>query len=96
MWAHSTEAFEDGNRHLREWFVNSGAQIRWTADQNMLMNGLTKDHRESRKHLARILQEGEWSIQKEAALVRGRSESGSKRVRKSHSLRATGGADDFF
>ena len=44
---------------IREWLVTSGAQIRWTADENMIMNGLTKDHRESRQHMARILQERE-------------------------------------
>ena len=26
---------------FREWLVNPGAQIRWTADENMIMNGLT-------------------------------------------------------
>ena len=31
---------------IREWLVTSGAQIRWTADENMIMNGLTKDHQE--------------------------------------------------
>ena len=46
----------------REWLVTSGSQIRCTADENMTMNGVTKDHRESRQHLDRILQEGEWSI----------------------------------
>ena len=29
---------------IREWLVNSGALIRWTADENMIMNGLTKDN----------------------------------------------------
>ena len=24
---------------IREWLVNSDAQIRWTADENMIMNG---------------------------------------------------------
>ena len=27
---------------IREWLVNSDAQIRWAADENMIMNGLTK------------------------------------------------------
>ena len=40
---------------IREWLVNSGALIRWTADENMIMNGLKKDHNESRQHLARVL-----------------------------------------
>ena len=48
---------------IREWFVNSGALIRWTADANMVVNGLTKDHKESRQHLARVLQNGEWFVQ---------------------------------
>ena len=46
---------------IREWLVNSRALIRWTADENMTMNGLTKDHKESRHHLARVLQNEEWS-----------------------------------
>ena len=32
---------------IREWLVNSGALIRWTADENMIMNGLTKGHKGS-------------------------------------------------
>ena len=35
---------------IRERLVTSGAHLRWTADENMIMNGLTKDHRESRQH----------------------------------------------
>ena len=38
---------------IREWLVNSSALIRWTADENMIMNGLTKDRKESRQHLVR-------------------------------------------
>ena len=30
---------------IRKWLVNSGALIRWTAHENMMMNGLTKDHK---------------------------------------------------
>ena len=41
---------------IGEWLVTSGAEIRWTADEKMIMNGLTKDHRASRKHLAQIMQ----------------------------------------
>ena len=29
---------------IRELLVNSDAQIRWTADENIIMNGLTKDN----------------------------------------------------
>ena len=60
---------------IREWLVNSGALIRWTADENMTMNGLTKDHRESRQDLARVLQNGEWSVQRDATLVCKKSPS---------------------
>ena len=68
--------------NIREWLANSGASIRWTADENMIMNGLTKDHRESRQHLARVLQNGDWSVQRDATLVREESTSQSKRTRK--------------
>ena len=60
---------------IRERLVNSGALIRWTADEHMIMNGLTKDHKESRQHLARVLQVGEWSVQRYATLVREKSAS---------------------
>ena len=66
---------------IREWLVNSGALIRWTADENMIMNGLTKDQKESRQHLARVLQIGDWSVQRDATLVREKSASQSKRTR---------------
>ena len=38
----------------------------------MIMNGLTKDHKESRQHLARVLQNGIWSVQGDATLVHTR------------------------
>ena len=41
---------------IREWLGKSGVQIRWTTDENMIINDLTKDHRESRQHLAPVLQ----------------------------------------
>ena len=44
---------------IREWLVNSDAQMRWTADEKMIMNGLTKDHKESNRHLARVVSNGE-------------------------------------
>ena len=65
---------------IREWLVNSGALIRWTADENMIMNGMTKDHKESRQHLARVLHNCEWSVQRDATLVREKSASQSKRT----------------
>ena len=67
---------------IREWLVNSGALIRWTADENMIMNGLTKDQKESRQHLARVLQNGECSVQRDATLVRAKSTSQSKPTRR--------------
>ena len=70
---------------IRERLVNSGALIRWTADENMIMNGLTKDHKESRQHLARVLQSGKWSVQRYATLVREKSASQSKRTRQLNS-----------
>ena len=66
---------------IREWLVNSGALIRSTADANVIMNGLTKDHKESRQHLGRVLQNGERSAQRDA-LVRTKSTTQSKRTRR--------------
>ena len=74
---------------IGEWLVTSGAEIRWTADEKMIKHGLTKDHRKSRKHLARIMQEGEWSIQHVTAFIRGESGSGPKRARKTGPSRAS-------
>ena len=74
---------------IREWLVNSGALIRWTADENMIMNGLTKDHKESRQHLVRVLQNGEWNVQRDATLVREKSASQSKRTRRQNSTRTS-------
>ena len=54
---------------IREWLVNSCALIRWTADENMIMNGLTKNHKESRQHLVQVLQNSEWSLQRDATLL---------------------------
>ena len=73
----------DFHHARREWLVNSGTLIRWTADENMIMNGLTKDHKESRQHLPRVLQDGEWSVQRDVALVREKLTSQSKCTRKS-------------
>ena len=53
----------------------------------MIMNGLTTDHKESRQHLARVLQNGEWSVQRDATLVREKSAFQSKRTRKLNSTR---------
>ena len=64
-----------------EWSVNSRALILWTADENMIMNGLTNDHKESRQHLVRVLQNGEWSVQRDATLVRTKSATQSKHSR---------------
>ena len=72
---------------IRKWLVNSGALIRWTTDENMIMNGLTRDHKESRQHLARVLQNGEWSVRRDSTLVREKSASQSKRKRRLNSTR---------
>ena len=45
-------------------------------------NGLTKDHKESRQRLARALQNGEWSVQRDATLIRTTPTTQSKRTRK--------------
>ena len=74
---------------IEECLVTPGAEMRWTADEKMIMNGLTKDIRESRKQLARIMQEGEWSIQHDTAFIRGESGSGPKRARKTDPSRAS-------
>ena len=50
---------------------NSGTQIRWTADENMIMNGLIKDHRQSREHLCQIIPKIVVNIESSASLVRG-------------------------
>ena len=54
--------------------------MRWTADENTTKNGLTKDHKESRQHLARALQNGDWSVQRDATLVRTKSTTQSRRT----------------
>ena len=63
-WTSATKGSDTGNRHHSRMWVTSGAQKRRSADENMIMNGLTMDHRESTQHLARRLQEREWSVQK--------------------------------
>ena len=67
---------------IREWLGNPFALIRWTADENMIVNDLTKEHKESRQHLARVLPNGEWSAQRDATLVREKLASQSKRTRR--------------
>ena len=39
---------------LREWLVHTGTQVRWTSDENVIMNDPTKDHKESRKMLRQV------------------------------------------
>ena len=67
---------------IREWVVNSGALIRWTADEKMIMNGLTKDDKESRQHLARVLQNGEWGVQRDVHEGRNLSRPQRTHIRK--------------
>ena len=55
---------------LREWLVKYSAGIKWTADENMIVDTITKDKQQSRNHLARVLSHGRWSISKQDALVR--------------------------
>ena len=55
---------------IREWLLEALAQIRWTADENMIGDGLTKDKPASRHHLARILAGNVWSIEKVEDLIR--------------------------
>ena len=55
---------------FREWLVKYSTGIKWTADENMIVDALTKDKRQSRNHLARILSHGRWSISKQDVLVR--------------------------
>ena len=55
---------------LREWLVIYSAGIKWTVDENMIVDALTKDKQQSMSHLARILSHGRWSISRQYALVR--------------------------
>ena len=84
---------------IREWLTNSRSLIRWTADENMIRNGLANDHRESRQHLSRALQNGE-NLQRDAALVRAKSTTQSKRTRRTKpeqtSTRPSQNAQKFF
>ena len=78
---------------VREWLVTTGSEVRWTADENMLANGLTKDHEMSRRHLARVLSSNVWSIEKDALLVRSAQVDGighGRRARKSAADVSTG------
>ena len=74
---------------IREWLVNSDAQIRWTAGENVIVIGLTKDHKKSRQHFVRVPQNREWSAQRDATLVREESASQAKRTRRLNSTRTT-------
>ena len=47
---------------IRAWLVSSGALRRWTAEKNMIMHGLTKDHKEALGP----------SVQRDATLIRER------------------------
>ena len=67
---------------IREWLVNSGALIRWIAVENMIINGLSKDHKESRQQLPRVLQNREWSVQRNAALFRTKQTTRSQLTRR--------------
>ena len=74
---------------VREWLLASGAILRWTADENMIGDGLTKDVERSRHHLARILKGNVWSIEREPELVRDTTRDGTASRRRARSC-ATG------
>ena len=59
----------------------------------MIMNGLTKDHKESRQHNARVLHIGEWSVQRDATLIRERSVSQPKCTRRLNSTHTIKGEE---
>lgn len=63
---------------VREWLLSTGANLRWTADENMIGDGLTKEAEKSRKHLARILAGNVWCIERDADLVRDPVRDGAR------------------
>ena len=67
---------------VREWLLSTGAELRWTADENMIGDGLTREAEKSRKHLARILAGNVWCIERDADLVRDPVRDGARPGRK--------------
>ena len=67
---------------VREWLLESGATIRWTADENMIGDGLTKDKQASRQHLCRIIAGNEWSIEQVQEFVRDIAKDGALTTRR--------------
>ena len=62
---------------IREWLLDSSTELRWTADENMINDGLTKDKLASRHHLARIFAGSTWSVEHDADLVRTTAADGA-------------------
>ena len=74
---------------IREWMVATSAELRWTADENMINDGLTKDKMPSRRHLARIFSLNTWSIEKATDLLRSTAIDGcaaSRQARRKQSV----------
>ena len=71
---------------VREWLSSTGATIRWTANENMIGDGLTKDQEKSRAHLARILTGMRWSIERVKELVRDTAVDGVRATRRRRRL----------
>ena len=46
---------------IGEWLVTSGAEIRWTADEKMIMNGLTKDLEYTTRYCVHTRRMGVWA-----------------------------------
>eukprot|EP00975_Prorocentrum_lima_P024349 5122431-Prorocentrum_lima.AAC.1 len=53
---------------VRDWLLLSGVVLRWTADENMIGDGLTKERQASRQHLARIVGNNVWSVEEQEDL----------------------------
>ena len=72
---------------VREWIMETSAALRWTADENMINDGLTKDKQPSRRHLARIFAQNVWSVEKAPDLVRSTTVDGSAASRQARRKR---------
>ena len=65
-----------------EWLMQTGAALRWTADENMIGDGLTKDQEKARAHLARIFTGSKWSIERVPELIRDVAVDGARAMRR--------------
>ena len=75
---------------IREWMTETSCQLRWTADENMVNDGLTKDKQASRRHLARIFAQNVWSIEKEHDLLRNTAVDGDRASRQARRKKLNG------